>query len=195
MGNVYVPYVRLTTGSLTTQLDPAAVNTVGVIYSPPVSATLALTAVGYAAQPVVKYCYYNSTTNPTPVAGSAPVYYTDASFTTVSGNAAEAYFTTDGICLAGYLLPNTTSVSGLTAAQLNKSYCWVQVGGYLTGAWNPAGTVGVGASISGLTTGNWASTATAAGTAPLPRAIGYQWTAIASNLCSVLCGINSFWGS
>lgn len=199
MANVYAPFVRITTGSFFTTLDPgtaAPKNTLGTVYSPPVSATLATTSAGYAAQPVVKYVLYNSTTNPTPVAGSAPVYYTDASFTTVSGNAAEAFITANGICLAGYLMPNTTSISGLTAAQLNNSFCFIQIGGFLTGAWGPTGgTAAVGVSISGLATGNWTSTATTAGTAPLPRAVGYQWSAVASSLCNVLVGLTSFWGS
>lgn len=190
------PYVRVTTGNFQTTLDPAARNPLGCIYVPPVSATLVTTSKGYGAQAVVKYVYYNSTTNPAPVAAPAPVYYTDESFTTVSGNAAEALFTTNGACLAGYLLPNSTAVSGLTAAQLNQSYCFIQVGGLLVGAYAPT-TVTAGAAgniIAGLATGNWASivNVTNAGN----RELGIQWTAIASSACDVLVsGFGPYWGS
>lgn len=200
MGNVYAPFVRVTTGSFFTTLDPgtsAPRNTLGTIYSPPVAATLATTSAGYAAQPVVKYVLYNSTSNPNPVAAPAPVYYTDESFTTVSGNSAEAFFTTGGACIAGYLLPNSTSIASLTNTQLNNSFCWIQVGGLLVGAYAPTTLTGagVGSQIYGTATGNWTSIVNTT-IAASARSVGIQWKAIASSACDVLVnGQSTFWGS
>lgn len=190
---MYNPFPRVSTGNMLTVLDATARNPVGSIWSPPTNLGLPLSTKGLGAQPVVKYLYYNSTTNPTPVAGPAPVYYTDETFTTVSGNAAEAFITVNGCCLAGYLLPNTTSISGLTAAELNTSYVFVQTGGLVTAAWGPtSGTLGIGLAIGAATTGNWASI----GTATLPKIAGYQMTVAASSLCDVLvCSNGPFWGS
>lgn len=194
---MYTPYVRITTGNIFTQLDSAAKNPLGCIYSPPASQAGPTTAKGYGAQPVLKYVYYNSTTNPAPVAAPAPVYYTDESFTTVSGNAAEAFVTTGGLYIAGYWLPNTTSIASLannttgTNTQVNQSYGWIQIGGLLVGAWGPTASGAVGAAITGLTTGNWAST----GAANAQRQLGYQLTAVASSVCDVLVSGDVFWGS
>lgn len=193
---MYQPYVRISNGdNVLTTLDAAARNPVGCIYSPPAGMGLPLSTVGLGAQPVYKYVYYNSTTNPAPVAAPAPVYYTDESFTTVSGNAAEAFFTTSGACIAGYLMPNTTAISGLTAAQLNQSYCFIQVGGLLAGAYAPTTTTaaGQGNYIYGATTGNFTSIVNSS---IVGRVLGVQWTAIASGKCDVLVGgYQSFWGS
>lgn len=193
----YLPYPRVTTGNIFTTLDAAIKNTVGGVWAIPANAGLVPTSKGYGAQLVVKYVYYNSTTNPAPVAASAPVYFTDESFTTVSGNAAEAFFTTGGACCAGYLAPNTTAISGLTPTQLNQSYCFIVIGGLLAGAYAPTTATGPGAGsyIVGATTGNWTSivnTTQAAST----RTLAVQWTAIASAACDVLVGGDStFWGS
>lgn len=199
---MYQQYVRIANGfSVYTTLDTVARNPIGSIYSPPVNQNLPLSTKGLGAQPVYKYILYKSTTNPAPVAAPAPVYYTDESFTTVSGNAAEAFFTTNGACIAGYLLPNTTAISGLTAGTagtptLNNSYCFIQIAGLLVGAYAPT-TVTAGAQgniIAGLATGNWASVVntTNAGN----RSLGIQFTAIASSACDVLvAGNNTFWGS
>jgi hypothetical protein len=201
---MYTPYIRVSSGSFLTTLDPGTANprnTVGCLYSPPPISTAIATGTsatkGYSAQPVYKYVLYLSTTNPAPVAAPAPVYYTDESFSTVSGNAAEAFFTTAGACIAGYLGPNTTSISGLTAAQLNNSFAFIQVAGLLVGAYAPTTTTAAGVPnpIGGLTTGNWTSvvnTTLAAGS----RLLGLQWTAIASSACDVLVsGYQAFWGS
>lgn len=199
---MYTPYPRVTTGNVQTTLDSSPKNTLGCVWSPPPSAnqvfstTAGSSTPGFGAQPVFKYVYYNSTTNPTPVAAPAPVYYTDESFTQVSGNAAEAYFTTMGACVAGYLMPNTTAISGLTAAQLNQSYCWIQVAGFLAGAYAPTTSTnpGQGSSILGLTTGNWASQVI--NTATAQKVLALQWTAIANNACDILiAGDTTFWGS
>lgn len=187
---MYQPYVRISTGNLATVLDNNALNPVGCVYSPPANQALPQSTAGFGAQPVVKYLQYKSTSQPTPVAGPAPVYYTDESFTTVSGNAAEAYVTTNGLSIAGYLLPNTTAIPTLTAAILQLCYVWVQVGGLIRAAWAPTTSPGVSNQIGGLTTGNWASSGAATG-----RQLGFQLTAAASSLCDVLVCGDVFWGS
>lgn len=194
---MYQPYVRISTGNLFTALDNNPLNPVGAIYAPPPNQSLAQSTVGGGAPPVVKYVQYKSTTQPTPQAAPAPVYYTDESFTTVSGNAAEAFFTTGGACVAGYLLPNTTSVSTLTAAILQSCYCFIQIGGLLKGAYAPTTTTGAGTGsyITGLTTGNNTSLVNTT-IAASSRVLGIQWSAIASSACDVLVGgLTTFWGS
>jgi len=200
---MYTPYIRISSGNNPyTTLDPGTAsprNTVGAIYSGPPAATSVATGAsatkGYSAQPVLKYVLYLSTTNPTPSAYPAPVYYTDESFSTVSGNAAEAFYTTSGACVAGYLLPNSTAIASLTATQLNNSYCFIQVGGLLVGAAAPTTltAAGVGNYIYGATTGNFTSIVNSS---VVGRLLGVQWTAIASSACDVLVGgYTSFWGS
>jgi hypothetical protein len=195
---MYQPYIRISTGNPYTVLDTVAKNPVGCIYAPPVNQNLPLTTKGFGAQPVLKYVYYASTTNPTPVAAPAPVYWTDESFTTVTGNAAEAYSAgvgVAGVAIVGYLLPNTVAIAGLTALELNDSYVFIQIGGWLGGAWAPtAGTSAIGNYITGLATGNWASSAAAPPTTG--RMLGVEYSAVVGSVCDVLLGgIGTFWGS
>lgn len=126
---------------------------------------------------------YKSTAQPAPVAGPAPVYWTDLTFTTVSGVESEGIVTPQGV--AGYLMPNTTALPNLTAALLQGALCLIQVSGPLTGAYAPTTTGGAGNWIIG-SAGNWTSTGVASGTAPGSRPLGVQLTAAASGLCSVL---------
>ncbi len=201
---MYMPYARFNNPS--TQIDASAKNPLGAIYCPawgntPAGAVFSPTegssTAGYGAPGVFKYVYYNSTSNPAPVAAPAPVYYTDESFTQISGNAAEAYFTTGGACVAGYLMPNTTAYSGLTAADLNQSYVWIQVAGFLSGAYAPTTLTGAGQGsvIYGSAAGNFASTVNTT-LAASARTLGIQWTAVASGVCDVLVGgAQVFWGS
>jgi hypothetical protein len=195
---MYTPYVRISSGNVTTTLDASARNTLGCIYSPPPPTTAVTSAKGYGAQPVFKYVYYNSTANPAPVAAPAPVYWTDESFTTVTGVTTEAYSAgtgVTGVAIAGYLMPNTTALSTLTAAQLNQSYVWIQIGGLLVGAYAPtAGAAAIGNFITGLGAGNWTSTSAATITAG--RQLGVQYSAVVSSACDVLVsGLQVFWGS
>ena len=195
---MYTPYVRISTGNPSTVLDVNPTNTLGAIYAPPASPTVVTSSKGYGAQPVMKYVQYKSTSQPTPGAAPAPVYYTDESFTVVSGNAAEAFITAGFVCVAGYLLVNTTSVSTLTAAILQSSYVWIQIGGVLVGATVP-GSTAVGDTIIGAASGNFASTRVVAGTPPTTtvKYLGYALTAIASSVGDVMVGglSSTFWGS
>jgi len=129
-----------------------------------------------------------TTANLTTAAAPAPVYWTDETYTTVSG------ISTEGLGLnfvAGYMLVNTVTGVGiggsaLTAAALLGSYILIQVAGYLKGAYAPtSGTQGVGNWIEGYA-GTLSSQSVIAGTAPGYRTLGVQATAVASGLCDVL---------
>ena len=130
---------------------------------------------------------YQSTGKPTPVAGPAPVYWVDETYTLVTGVESEALLGLNGA--AGYLMPNTTDISGLTDAMLEGSLCLIQVGGYLAGAYGPTGgTAGVGnlivPAVGNFVTNGVAVSNTAGGVTA--RSFGVQATAISSGLCDVL---------
>ena len=148
-------------------------------------ATVNATAVNPSGAPAIYMLVkYSSTAQPSPSAAPAPVYWTDETFTTVSGVSTESL---GGLNLvAGYLLPNTASISGLTAAMLQGAYVLIQVGGLLQGAVAPgSGTLGVGNTIIAAA-GNFSSAAVAAGTAPGYEKLGIQLTAASNGLCDVL---------
>ncbi len=129
-----------------------------------------------------------TTANLTTAAAPAPVYWTDETYTTVTG------ITTESLGLnfvAGYMLVNTTTGVGLNGTALTSTLLLgaqilIQVGGYLKGAYNAlSGTAGVGNWIEGYA-GTLSSQYIAAGTAPGYRVLGVQATAVASGLCDVL---------
>jgi hypothetical protein len=120
-----------------------------------VSGTLTQLPLGVGV--VYKYVLYKSATNPALVAGPAPVYYTDATSTIVSGAAADAFpaSATPAGALAGFLMPNTTDLTTLTAAILNNSSngsgVWIAVAGFVKASYD-SGNVGVaGTQIIGAT--------------------------------------------
>jgi hypothetical protein len=124
----------------------------------------------------------------------APVYWTDTTFTTVTGIASEALNGgTNATMVAGYLMANYVSLPKLTLTQLLGGYVFVQVAGYLAGAYGPAnGTAGVNNSIIGYT-GAFQSSGTASGSFPgLPRKLGVQLSAVSSGLCNVLVDADIF---
>jgi len=143
--------------------------------------------------PVVKYVRYSSQNNPTLLAYSAGVYYTDSTCTTVSGYANEAYgVTTNNAAMipnacAGVLLANTTS--GATAAALNGNWCWIAVGGLVPNV-SAVASVVIGDSLSMSVTSTNAFTVvrTAQGTAnPYQNYLGVAWSNLSTNTtCDVL---------
>lgn len=171
---MYTPYVRISTGNPYTVLDSTAKNALGAVYAAPQNEGLPTTTNGVGAPAVIKYVYYNSTANPAPVGAPAPVYWTDQTFTTVSGVFSEGLGTN---FIAGFLLPNTTAISGLTAATLNTSYVWIQIGGFLSAAIVPASTAVGDAIIGAPTAGNWTNARVAAGTAPTNKIAGWAASA------------------
>ncbi len=130
---------------------------------------------------------YTSIGKPSPVTGPAPVYWVDNTFTTVTGVESEALLGLSGA--AGYLMPNTTDISGLTDAMLEGSQCIIQVAGYLKGAYGPTGgSAGVGNLIVAAS-GNWVTNGVAVSNSTggvSSRSFGVQMTAISSGLCDVL---------
>lgn len=132
-----------------------------------------------AAPAVYMLVKYQSTANPAPVAGPAPVYWTDYTQTTVTGVSTEALVGAN--MFAGYLLPNTTDMPSLTNTMLNGAQVLIQVAGYLKGAWGPTTGGAVGATITGGA-GNFISTGTAQGTPPIGSPHAIQLSAVGSTL-------------
>jgi hypothetical protein len=160
------------------------------------------TAGGYGSFLWVKYVLYKSTANPAMVAGPAPVYYTDETFTTVSGQASEATGGATGSPsnAAGWLLPNTGSVAGvgvgsaISAAILNNggngSYVFIGLQGFI-----PSCSLAVGAVTNALqasAASAFTVTATAVGTAPPNKVIGYVWGTVTSAIGDVLATVGLY---
>jgi len=130
-----------------------ALNPVGSLYFMPsqsMGGNLTLSsAEGYAAGLWMKYVLYKSSSNPAMKSGPAPVYYTDNTFSTVSGTFAEGVMASKSGSAAGWLLPNTGSVAGvgvgtaISATILNNggngSYVWIGLQGYIPSAYLAAG--------------------------------------------------------
>lgn len=162
----------------------------GQRYTASVNATAANPSGAPAIYMLVQYLSTSAitTANLTTAAAPAPVYWTDETYTTVTGISSEGL----GLnFVAGYMLLNTTTGVGLsgtalTAALLLGSQMLIQVAGYLKGAYAPTtGTQGVGNWIEGVA-GTLVSQSVVAGTAPGYRTLGVQATAVASGLCDVL---------
>lgn len=217
---MYTPYVRITTGNPYTVLDAAPSpgvnpkNPLGTLYAAPVNGSLPQSSPGVGVPPVMKYVYYNPTSQVVaPVVAPAPVYWKDETFTTVTSVSTEAMSgagTTLALAsqfIAGWLLPNTTSIAGLVAvgvpatpSGLNGSCVWIQVGGFLAGAFLNA-TTPIGSTLTPAVA-SWATTATLAGTNPtvnapsLGRVLTTPVAVTGGFTADILVGTNStFWGS
>src|ERR1700761_8080904 len=101
----------------------------------------------------LKYVRYNPTASQTIVNGPTIVYWKDETFTTVTGLLSEAIGgTTLGLnFIAGWMLPNTTDLPSVTAATLNGNWCFIQVGGFLSGAYVGATAPTIGQKLIGGT--------------------------------------------
>lgn len=158
----------------------------GSLYQAPLVGS-SQTLAGGGLNPIYKYVRYNPTTSQTIQAGPALVYWKDETFTTVTPLAAEAFNTATSInSIAGWLLYNTTTTPGATAAQINGNGCWIQVGGFLAAAFLGTGSTAaanvpiVGAGTAGAA---WTTSATvAAGN----RIAAYTLTAVSAALTSDL---------
>jgi len=145
---------------------------------------------GWGAPLIVRYVRYNSTTNANWLAEPAPVYWTDESFTTVTGTFSEGLPAATGNLnsFAGYALVNTTNYPGSkTGAQLativNGNFIFIVTRGWIPSAYVPASTA-IGDSLAGAS-GNFVLTRTASGTAPISRRMALALTAIASGVADV----------
>ena len=134
-----------------------------------------------------------TTANLTTAAAPAPVYWTDETYTTVTGITTEALgATTLGLAFpAGFMLVNTTTGIGnagtaLTAAALLGSYMLIQVAGYLKGAYmSSSSNAGIGAWIVPVA-GTLSSAFIAAGSSATYQPFGRQASVLTSGLCDVL---------
>lgn len=143
-----------------------------------------------------RYVRYLSTANPalTGVTGPFIVYWTDATFTTVTPVSSESL--TGGLNLvAGLAMPNLTAIPGLvnagatgTQTNLGGNYIWVCVGGYVSGVYVAGATPTAGQNLIGSATN---FTPTASSTAANSRILGYATTGTTTNLCNVLVTLES----
>lgn len=173
----------------TQNLTNGALNTPGAIYMAQPT-PFAVAPNGEGSPRFVKYVRYNPTASQTIQAGPSVVYWKDETFTVVTGLASEAFggATLSLNMIAGWLLPNTTALPGLsTASVLNGNWCFIHVGGFLAGAYMAAAaTVGQKITVSASATA-FTPTLTAVGTpAALSQVAGYVLTAsTAANLSDI----------
>lgn len=158
---------------------------------------------GYGAGLWCKYVLYKSTTNPAMVAGAAPVFYVDETFTTISGSATDSLgsATVAPSFCAGWLPLNTGSVAGVGVGSLisatilnnggNGSYVWIILAGFIPSAYLSTGST-AGLQLSAAASANWSVVATAVGTANVNKPIGYTLAAPSSNIADVMACVLPF---
>lgn len=189
--NLANPLLQIDTGNVRTYLYNSSLSPIAVyagigenqVLGQRYAASISSVTNPSGAPAIYMLVQYKSTANPTPGSAPAPVYWTDETYTTVTGVSTESLLGLNGV--AGYLMLNTTDLTTLTATQLNGAQCFIQVGGYLKGASGPGSSAAVGNWLIGAAT-NFASAGVAAGTAPGYRSLGIQATAVASGVCDVL---------
>lgn len=139
---------------------------------------------GWGAPLIVRYVRYNSTANPALLAYPAPVYWTDETYTTVSGVFTEGNPAATGNLnsLAGWLLPNSTALAltgAASATALNGNWCFIATKGFLPNAAVVAATA-VGDALVGAA-GNFVVGRVASGTAPTSRFNAIAQSAVTGN--------------
>lgn len=138
-----------------------------------------------------------ATADLTTAGAPAPVYWTDNTFTTVTAITTEALGgTTLGLAFpAGFLMPNTVSISGLTAAQMLGSQCLIQVGGFLSQAWcSGSSAAGIGSWLVPVA-GTFSMNSIAAGSSTTYKPFGRQLSvrgALTTGLVDVLVDCDNF---
>ena len=139
---------------------------------------------GYGAPLVVRYVRYRSTTAAAMLAYPAPVYWTDETYTTVTGTFSEGNAAGTGNLnsLAGWLLPNYTAL-GLTGANatlaLNGNFCFIATKGFVPNA-AVVGSTAIGDALVGAS-GNFTVARVASGTAPTSSRNAIALTAVTGN--------------
>lgn len=183
-----------------------AANPPGSLYfipSPSQGGNLTLaSATGYASGLWVRYVLYKSTANPAMVGGPAVVYYTDETYTTVTGVFSEGNPAATGNAnsIAGWLLPNTGTVAGVgvgtavSATILNNggagSYVFIGLLGFIPSCSVVAATA-IGDALIGAA-GNFTTGRVAAGTAPTNKILGWAKSAIAAGVADVEAQVMPF---
>jgi hypothetical protein len=173
-----------------------ALNPLGSIWTIPAPSnggnTLLATAAGYGNFMSVKYLRYSSTANAAVNVGPGICYYTDETFTTVSGTMSEGINGSNS-SVAGFMLPNKGVVAGVglgttafTAALLNGNYIFVAVGGFVPAAFlGYAGAQSAG--IMGATGMN-----VCAATTGVNRNAAYIWGTVTSQVADILVTVGLF---
>lgn len=124
--------------------------------------------------------------------GPAPVYWTDQTYTTVSGIKSEGFAGAGNFNdIAGYWMPSYPSLPNLTLPQLLGGWGLVMVAGVLQAAYGPTATANLNSFITGAN-GAFQSAGIVAGTAPGYRTFGIQTSAVAAGLCNVLVNCDVF---
>lgn len=180
------PYIA---GTFSQQIDVfnsalennGAMQPLGSIYQAPLNPA-ATTQNGIGSNRYLKYVRYNPTVTQAIKNGPGLVYWKDETLTTVTPLYSEAFMGINGI--AGWLLYNTTTVTGATAAQINGNFCWIHVGGFLSGAWT-TNSGAAGSAVIGAASTAFATAAVAASTAPTNTVAGWQQAAAVSNLVDI----------
>ena len=208
-GSVFTP--RISTGNVRTTFDPftpsPGASTPGPTPNPfnglacplgsifvdvggpdSVSGSTTLLPTGTAV--VYKYVLYKSTTNPALVAAPGVVYYTDNTYTIVSGAIADGV-TGKAPDAAGVMMINTGDLTTITAAILNNngngSGVWICINGFVKQA-------NIAAAATGdylYGSGNFATTNVADGAAaPVHIPFATAITAAAGNKADILVRIS-----
>lgn len=138
---------------------------------------------------LVQYLPTSATVTGNLAAAPAPVYWTDTTYTTVSGISTESGFGLNGI--AGYMMANTTDVPGLTATLVIGAQLFIQVAGNLVNAVAPTNNQASGNWIVPVA-GTFQSAGVVGGTAPGYRTLGVQTSATANSQCNVLVTADIF---
>lgn len=174
------------------QYNNGAIHPLGLVAQVPLNPAALASAKGKGSWLTIKYVRYNSTANPAVVAGPAPVYWTDETFTTVSGAASEGFGGAGSV--AGVLLANSTSISGFTNTQLNGNYVWIGLTGFIPACVAPASTAAgdlIVASGSGSFTFVRIAQSTSANGVSAPT-VGRAASAIASSAFDLIASIPAF---
>ncbi len=143
-----------------------------------------LSSNGWGAPLIIRYVRYNSATAAAMLAYPAPVYWTDETYTTVTGTFSEGNPASTGNInsLAGWLLPNFTSLGKTGAASttlLNGNFCFIATKGFLP-ACAVVASVAVGDAVIGAS-GNFTAARVASGTAPTTRRLAIAQSAVTAN--------------
>jgi hypothetical protein len=183
-------YLKNTSGAINTYPGIGENQVLGQLYYGVTNQTATNPSGSPAIFMLVQYLSTSAitTANLTTAAAPAPVYWTDNTFTTVTGITTEALgATTLGLAFpAGFLMVNTASLTTLTAAALLGSQCLIQVGGYLKGAYmSSSSNAGIGSWVIPVA-GTLSSAFIAAGSSTTYQPFGIQLTALSSGLCDVL---------
>lgn len=137
-----------------------------------------------------KYVLYKSTTNPALLSAPGLVYYTDNTYTKVSGAIGDGV-TATASDFAGVMMLNSTDLSTITATILNNSGngsgVWICIGGFVKGCTSIASTA-VGDSLVGSATA-FTPARVASGTAPTFVRNATALTAISGGVSDVIVNI------